>query len=515
MERLARQRVVLVRPPMQVARGNHLTLACPPLGIAYLAATLRARGVAVSVVDAVGEAPTQITPIEGPGHLLRYGLTDAQIVGRIPDDATVIGVSAMFSEEWPLARDVIRAIGRAFPSAAIVAGGEHVSAAPELVLRECAGVRACVLGEGEETLVDLIEHLDQGRSLATVAGVVYRDGAEIRKTPRRARIRAIDAIPPPAWDLVPMHEYLRHGLGYGVKRGRSVPILATRGCPFQCTFCSSPQMWTTRWSARDPSAVLDEMRDAIERYGAQNFDFYDLTAIVRKDWIVEFSRRLAEAGWGITWQLPAGTRSEAIDAEVAGHLYRSGCRNIAYAPESGSRAVLARIKKKASLDRMKDSMRSAIAAGLKVKCNMIMGFPDETREEMAETLRFCRDLARLGVHDINVTPFCPYPGSELFDELARSGRISGLDDAYFRMLASYSDLTRSDSFSQHVSSRELGLLRWSAMAQFYGMSFALHPDRIVSLAKNLATGKQTTRLDRALSDIVDRQLASLRRAAPS
>jgi len=505
-----RGRVTLVKPPMQVARGNHLTLACPPLGLAYLASTLRARGVEVDIVDAVGEAPAQITPIEGHRHLLRYGLTDEQVVRRIAADTRVIGVSAMFSEEWPVTREVIRAIGRAHPTAALIVGGEHASAAPELVLRECPAVMACVLGEGEETIVELVEHLEAGRSFGTVAGVVYRDGDQHRRTARRARIRAIDAIPPPAWDLVPLHQYFRHGLGYGVKRGRSVPILATRGCPFQCTFCSSPQMWTTRWAARDPDAVLAEMEDAITRYGAENFDFYDLTAIVRKDWIVAFSRRLIDRRWGITWQLPAGTRSEAIDAEVAGYLYRSGCRNIAYAPESGSPGLLRRIKKKINLDRMKESMRGAVDAGLMVKCNMIMGFPDETRAEMDETLHFCRDLARLGVHDINVTPFCPYPGSELFDDLIRSGRIPALGDDYFRMLASYSDLTQSTSFCDHVSSRTLSFLRWSTMAQFYGASFALHPDRIARLVANLVTGKQTTRLDKALSDIADRQLAAFR-----
>ena len=504
--------VALVKPPTQVARGNHVTLACPPLGLAYLASALRAHGVSVTVIDAVGEAPDAVSPIEGSPSLLRYGLDDAAIVRRIPAGVTLLGVSAMFSEEWPLVRGVIRAIERAHPGVPVVVGGEHATAAPELVLRECAGVVACALGEGEETIVALVDALSSGRSLATVPGLALRDGDRVIRTAPRARIRDLDAIAPPAWDLVPIERYLDRGMGYGVNRGRSVPIVATRGCPFQCTFCSSPQMWTTRWAARDPEAVLAEMERAIDRYGAQNFDFYDLTAIVRRGWILDFARRLADRRWGVTWQIPAGTRSEAIDGEVARALYRSGCRNIAYAPESGSPAVLRRIKKKVDLGRMEDSMRAAVGEGLMVKCNLILGFPDETRAEMEETLRFCRALARLGVHDINVTPFCPYPGSALFDQLVRDGRIAGLDDAYFAMLASYSDLTQTDSFSAHVSSRELGVLRWSAMAQFYAMNFALRPRRALALATNLATGRQTTRLERALTDLVTRQVAALRNA---
>lgn len=501
------QHVVLVKPPMQVARGNHLTLACPPLGIAYLAASLRSHGIPVTVVDAVGEAPDQVSPIQGRPGLLRYGLTDEQIVRRIPADATFIGVSSMFSEEWPLARSVLRALALAFPEALLVAGGEHVSAAPELVLRDCVGVSACVLGEGEETLVELVQHVTQGLSVSQLPGLALRSGARVLRTPRRKRVRALEDLARPAWDLLPMEQYLSRGLGYGVRRGRSVPILASRGCPFQCTFCSSPQMWTTRWSARAPAAVLAEMEDGVERWGARNFDFYDLTAIVRKDWIVEFCHLLIARRWDVTWQIPAGTRSEALDEEVVGLLFRAGCRNVAYAPESGSEAVLGRIKKRVRLDRMRRSMAAAIAAGLIVKCNLVMGFPDETPAEMLDTVRLCAELAWLGVHDVNVTPFCPYPGSELFESLLKSGRIPALDDRYFDMLSSYSDLSRTASFSDHVTELELGALRWAAMAVFYGASFGLRPSRAASLVLHLATGHQTTRLERALSDILARQRA--------
>lgn len=492
---------------MQAGRGNHVTLACPPLGLAYLAATLRSHGVPVTVVDAVGEAPDQVRPLAHNPNLLRYGLEDERIADRIPEETTLVGVSCMFSEEWPLVRSTIRAIARRRPGAFIVCGGEHVSATADLVLSECPEVRACALGEGEETLLELVRALERGQSPATVAGLVIRDEAGPVRTGRRGRLRALDAIPPPAWDLLPLEAYLERGLGYGVRRGRSIPIVATRGCPFQCTFCSSPQMWTTRWSARAPEAVLDEIKDGIERWGAQNFDFYDLTAIVRKDWIVEFCRRLIERRLDITWQIPAGTRSEALDGEVLSLLFASGCRNIAYAPESGSVALLKRIKKRVKLDRMKASMREAVAVGLKVKCNLVMGFPDETRLEMSGTVRLCRELAAIGIHDVNVTPFCPYPGSELFEQLVASGRIAALDDAYFEMLASYSDLMQTASFNEHVSSAELGRLRWSAMFQFYGLSFALHPARAATLASNLALGRETTRLERALTDIFQRQLA--------
>jgi anaerobic magnesium-protoporphyrin IX monomethyl ester cyclase len=500
-------RVVLVKPPIRVPRASYSTLACPPLGLAYLAASLVENDIDVSIVDAVGEAPNQSFPLAND-RFLRVGLSDDELLERIPADATCIGVTCMFSEEWPLVRSVIRAIRAAFPRIPIVAGGEHANAAPEFTMRDCPAVDVCVLGEGDETLVELVRHLAEGRPLDGVAGIAYLQDGVFRRTASRPRIRNIDAIPWPAWHLVPLENYLSKGLSYGLGGKRTIPILATRGCPFECTFCSSPQMWTTRWAARDPDDVLAEMRWGVEKYGANDFDFYDLTAILRKDWIIAFCHKLIDSGLNVTWQIPSGTRSEALDQDVLPLLHASGCRYFAYAPESGSPALLKRIKKRVHLDRMKASMRTAVAASLNVKCNIIVGFPSETRREAWETVRFCSELAAIGVQDVNVVPFCPYPGSELFDQLSASGQIPGLGEEYFDMLSMYSDLTRTVSWSEHLSNRELTFIRAVAFTGFYGTSFLRRPGRFISVARNFYSGRQETRLDRALGDLWQRRRRS-------
>jgi len=492
-------RVTLVRGPMQMAAGNHVTLACPPLGVASLAGALRARGVPVTVVDAVGSAPERIVH---RGGFMQVGLDDERIAEAIPEDSRLIGVTCMFSEEWPVVRRLVEVLARRHPKVPIVLGGEHASALPEHVLASSPAVAACALGEGEATIVELALAVAEGTSFEGVPGLVVRgpQGTTLRTQGRR-RLPDLGTIARPAWDLLPMESYLGNGLGYGVDRGRSVPILATRGCPFRCTFCSSPSMWTTKWSARAPSDVREEMLEGVERYRARNFDFFDLTAVVRRDWILEFCRLLVERGPSVTWQIPAGTRSEAVDLEVATWLRRAGCRNLAYAPESGSPAVLERIRKKVSLERMKRSMADAVAAGLRVKANLIVGFIDETAAEAQETVRFCRELARIGIDDVNVTPFCPYPGSEDFATLVGKGRIGPLDDAYFDALGCYSDLSASASWSEHLDARAIARFRWQAMAEFYGRSFLRRPGRFLDLARSVATGRQETRLDKAVSDL--------------
>ena len=488
---------------MRVAKASYSTLACPPLALAYLAGALLREGIPTRIVDAVGEAPRRYYKLPD-ARFLGLGLTNEEIAARIDPDVTVIGVTCMFSESWPLTRDTIRFLRSRFPSATIVIGGEHASALPDRTLLDCPAIDVVVIGEGEETIVDLTLALEEGRPLESVAGLAFVSEGAVVRTPRRARIRDVDDIARPAWELVPLSAYFENGLAYGIGRQRSLPILATRGCPYQCTFCSSPQMWTTRWAARDPERVLDEIEWAVAEWGVENFDFYDLTAVLKKEWIVEFCSGIERRGLDITWQIPSGTRSEALDEEVLGLLARTGVRHIVYAPESGSEALLRRVKKRVKLDRMKSSMAAAARAGLSVKCNLIVGFPDESFEEALETVQLCRDLARIGVTDVNIGPFCPYPGSELYDSLQAAGKLPELDDDYFDMLAMYSDLSHTMSWSEHMTHRQVAMARFLGMAEFYGLAFLRDPRRLLELPRNVVTGRHRTRLDRALGDMFRR-----------
>src|SRR5207247_9361034 len=162
----------------------------------------------------------------------------------------------------------------------------HLTAEPTDV-RDASPLGFILEGEGDRSICDLMEHLAGRRPLETVPGCWYRstDG-EVRRTTAKVRVRDIDALPWPAWDLVPLENYLSGHHGWGVDRGRSMPMNATRGCPYQCTFCSSPTMWTTRWLARDPADVVAEIQHYATRYHAANFDFQDLTALIKKSWMV-------------------------------------------------------------------------------------------------------------------------------------------------------------------------------------------------------------------------------------
>ncbi len=485
----------------------------PPIGPAYLAASLREAGHTVRIVDGIGENPFQITSLFDDS-VMAIGLRSEEIVERIQPDTTIVGVSCMFSQDWPEVRRLIRMVRARFPDVPIIAGGEHITAVPRHTLNSTPEVDVCVVGEGEETIVDLANAFDKGTSLDMIPGLVLRAssratglamaGDDCLTTAPRTRIRRLDDVPLPAWDLVPLDSYLNNGLGYGVNRGRSMPMLATRGCPYQCTFCSNPEMWTTRWYARSPGKVLDEIQLYMNKYGAVNFDFYDLTAIVKRSWIIEFTTEILKRGMKFTWQLPSGTRSEAIDSEVSRLLFESGCRNMSYAPESGSPAVLKRIKKAVKLDRLEDSVNGAVRAGLNVKLNIIMGFPSESSGELGQTVKFLARMGLAGVHDMSISLFSPYPGSELYHDLRKSGRIPELSDDYFLSLGAYKDFAQSVSYNSDVSPRTLNGYRIAGFLAFYGTQYAVRPWRAGRLLVNLARHRQESRLDKSLQDLANR-----------
>jgi anaerobic magnesium-protoporphyrin IX monomethyl ester cyclase len=495
--------VTLIRPPSVVSKYALTLNATPPLSLAYVAASLVRAGYDVQVIDAVGEGLDTMRAGYRDDVLL-HGVPIDQVVASVDPRALVVGISCMFSNEWPVVRSLIGMLHERTPNRPIVCGGEHPSAVPEFSLRTAPALTACVLGEGEETAVELFDALRAKRSLGDVAGIATRDEGKFLRTPRRARIRAVEDIPQPRWDLVPLESYLSRGLSFGVDRGRTIPMLATRGCPYRCTFCSSPEMWTTRYAARSPEDVVREMEHWIDRYEIDAVDFYDLTAIVHKPWIVALCRLLAQRGLAITWQLPSGTRSEALDADVLAHMFATGCRNVSYAPESGSERTLERIKKKVSLDRMLASMASAVGVGLNVKANIIMGFPDETAADLNDTLGFVARMARAGVHDVSVWTFSPYPGCELFDELVRRGRIGEMTDDYFANLLSYSDFTQTVSYSDALTGEQLRRYRTAAMALFYGLSYAGHPTRPFRSIKNMLQARYESRMEMSLGNLLRR-----------
>lgn len=483
----AKRKIQLLRPYLVMSKTAYSTPVVLPIGVAYIASLMEAAGYEVDIIDGLGENIPNIQPAEHEDKMTQ-GLSDEDILARIDPETSVLGVSLMFSQEWVEHRGLIKKIRAAHPNMTIIVGGEHVTAIPEFVLRDCPEIDYVALGEGELVFIEMVHKILNNQPVDSVSGVAYlEDDGSYVHTGSSRRVTDFENLPPPAWHLCPVENYFSKAFSFGVSYGKNMPILATRGCPYQCTFCSNPTMWTTRYLMRSPANVVDEIEDMIETHGCNSVDFADLTAIVKKQWILEFCDEIQRRKIDVVWQLPTGTRAEALDNETLQAIYDSGCRLVVYAPESGSQDTLDRIKKRVNLKKLLDSAAQAAKIGHMVKVNFILGFPGETRKSMLETVWACFRMAVRGVGDCNIAVFSPYPGSELFDALIDEGTIKLEDDTYFHNLVAFFDFTNLRTYNEHVPGLEIGIYRFIGLSGFYTTSYLLYPKRLVRLIRNMVT----------------------------
>ena len=504
-----KKKVALVRGPLVYATRSLNNEATPCIAFAYLSAYLRAHGYEVLWVDAIGEGLNQTSELPNhPGYSIQ-GLTFEEVLARLPDDVGIVGLSGMFSGEWPVMRDLITCIREKLPEALLVAGGEHVTALSEYSLRDCPQLDLCVRGEGEHTFLEVCKAFEEGRGYADVSGTAFLDddGAYVEGQ-GLPRIRDVDHIPWPHWPEGYLEAFWRAGKSYGVSTERDMPMLVSRGCPFQCTFCSSPNMWTTRYVLRDPDDIIAEIKSYIERYDITAIQLYDLTAITKKRWAVEFCTKLIEEGIHLKWSLPSGTRSEALDEETLGLLQQTGCNYLVYAPESGSPRTLKRIKKQVSLDKLTHSALTAKRLGLTLRTNLIIGFPQETRRNVLETVLFGLKLAARGVDEVSINIFSPYPGTALFDGLLEERQVEVSDSYFLKLTSLNSDYTSINPLTVNgiMGPRELGLYRIGFMLSNYILGYLIYPSRILRTLRNLRSNHHSsTVLEHRLKDALRRR----------
>jgi anaerobic magnesium-protoporphyrin IX monomethyl ester cyclase len=509
-------RIQLIHPPVYL-NVHAMTALRPsmPLGLAYIASALRKAGHEVSMLDAVGEAPDQVTEHR---HLHRLGLTPEEIVLKLDPSADAFGLTNMWSFSWPLVREILHGIKARFPDKPIVCGGEHFTGMPELSLKT-APIDYIVTGEGEDSAVLLFEALAGGTSVDEIPGVQYLDDDRVVQTTAAVRKRDVDELPWPAWDLVAIDSYNEHNLVNGVKAGKTVPILATRGCPYSCTYCSSPTMWTTRYVTRDPKDVANEIAHYYTELDARNFPFQDLTAIVKRDWIIEFCNELlAKDLDGITWQFPSGTRCEVIDDEVARLLFLTGGRNLAYAPESGSERTRKLIKKRMKTESLYDAVRASVRNDLSITCFFVLGFPHDEPADYKDTARMIRKLALRGIDDIAIGFFFPIPNTQLYRELVESGDIDISDEEKLDeflltpIYANEAKITDDHNYADHFSARQLTIWKYRLLLNFYGLSFLSRPWRVFQILWNTLRGKETRKLETFLIELKRKRLLTRKKA---
>jgi radical SAM superfamily enzyme YgiQ (UPF0313 family) len=284
--------------------------------------------------------------------------------------------------------------------------------------------------------------------------------------------------------------------------------MASRGCPYECTFCSNPLMYGRRYYLRQIDDLINQIKFYIEKYKITGLQFYDLTAIIRKDWVLEFCEKLKENNISLEWSLPSGTRSEALDLDVLKALAKANLKYLVYAPESGSAESLILIKKKIKLSVMEQSVKYAINQGISVRTNLIIGFPNEKRLDLYKTLYLQIKFSVMGVEDVPTYYFNAYPGTELFDMLVKDGKII-INDEYFLSLATlshYNLFPTNVSYNKYIGRYELYVYRMVGMILSYTLSYILRPKRILRTIKSFFSDSSKSVAEQRLKDLLRKSL---------
>jgi magnesium-protoporphyrin IX monomethyl ester (oxidative) cyclase len=389
---------------------------------------LRERGYEVSALDALVEKPYQVQ-VEAE-HVGRNGLSYDEIMARVEQEKPeVVGISCIFSNQWPAVKELTRRIKQLSPDILVVTGGTHPSFLPERCLKE-SELDFIMLSESDRSFPEALDRIRQGRSLSDLDGVAFRDGDAIRVNPKTRWIENLDELPFPAHDLFPPETYYRVALpmGYSLRSRSALPLVTSRGCPCRCTFCSSSQHWGRNYRVRSPENVMAEIEWLVSRFGVRELKFQDDNLTANRERARKIFERMAEMKPRLFWNTPNGLAIWTLDDELLGLMRRSGCYEIVLAIESGDQEVLSKlIRKPLKLDKVEQVNRLVRQHGIDRLAYFIIGFPGETRAQIANTLRFSR---RLQLDWRTIFIYNPLPGSELYEECLRRGYIT--EDSFFQ-----------------------------------------------------------------------------------
>ncbi len=372
----------------------------PGMGVLMLAAVARQQGYRVHLLD----AKQQGTPLDDVCRTIE---------ALRPD---VLGLSATTISVANAARIAAR-IKQTLPGVTTVLGGAHVSAIPERTLAAFPALDYGIVGEGEVSLFALLDRLERGAPVGDVPGVAYRDGARVIATPRAPYIDDLDALPDPAWDLLPEFPHRFQPSLFSYPRTPVATLITSRGCPFSCVFCD--RSTSGRKGRLHSVATVVRLVRQLAARGARHVIFLDDLFTVRRQRVVELCEAFLDARLDVTWS--CNSHPNLLDAATLRLMRRAGCWQIAYGIESGSQRVLDTVKREVRIPRMRETLRLTRAAGIRTKGYLMLGHPTETRETLAETEAFLR-VAELDL--CQITKFTPYPGTPAYPTIHQHGAFT-------------------------------------------------------------------------------------------
>jgi len=387
--------VLCIVPPFNYGKLDSVGPKCPNLGIGIIAALIETMKYDVKILDCFGlELSEEDTLKEIKKHNPKFILIGA--------------VTANFS----ISLNLLKKAKSYNPHVINIVGGPHVTVNPESAFDNKGVVDFVVIGEAEETIVDLLNYLDKKdyMKLDDIKGLMYvNSSGKITKTVDRGVVKILDNLPMPAYHLFPMEKY--HSYGWLNLGRKFTTMITSRGCPFKCNFCQSSQQ-AKYWRQRSSDKVFDEIKLLYDKYAIRHIYFQDDEFCVNHQRIIEMCNKIKESKMDLVWECL--TRVNHMDDELLGAMASAGCKSILFGIETGYDEGFKLINKPINCDMVINAVQMAQKHGILVKVTFIMGFPWEGEEEMKKTIAFAKKV------DADLTFFNilnPYPGTPVYNEV--------------------------------------------------------------------------------------------------
>ncbi len=376
----------------------------PPMGILYLATYLSENNYDVSIFDQFARGAS----LDRTLNWIKR--EDPDILGF--STITTAGTGITSSE---IARRVKEEIN---PNVKILFGNYHATFNDTRILNKYPFIDACIRGEGENTLLEIAEKTEKNRGFEDIRGLTYRDNGKIIRNDDRPLIESIDILPFPNRKFLGKVEYKSEVEGLDISLGNFTTAASSRGCAFQCTFCSSSMFWH-KWRPRSPKNIVEEL-SLLESQGYQNLYWIDDNFTISKKRLMELSYLVRKEKIELNWMAEGRITQSSRDLLTA--MKHMGCRIISYGIESGSQRILDWYKKNVTLNQVYDALKNSRKVGMDVVLgNFIIGAPIETREEIIETFKLSVKL------DIDFPQFHILgiiPGNWIWDQMVQEKRIN-------------------------------------------------------------------------------------------
>lgn len=363
-----------------------------PIYLAYAAAVLERDGIQVRVIDAVADEMDLRRLIE-------------RVQAEEPDYCFVESSTPTVDQDLKCAREIKEAT-----ESKVFLLGAHPTIFHKELIRGNTWLDGVIRGEFELTARDIASGLDY----TLIPGLTYREGAEAKANPDRVPVENLDDLPFPAWRQFDLKKYESH-----LYVNPSAMVIATRGCPFHCTYCLWPQvLYGHRQRRRSPGNICDEIERLIELYGIRHIRFDDDTFALNKQYVHGCCDEMIRRGLHkkITWNC-FGHVSQP-DPEMYERMAEAGCTKIAVGIESGSERILGVIDKKIDVEKARQVVSNCRKAGIEIYCDFMIGFPYETEEDIRRSMELAVEL---DPDYIQVSYAVPYPGTKMYEQGLENG----------------------------------------------------------------------------------------------